>query len=108
MYVSEVGTHRISVFTKKGAFERCFGRKGVGTGEFIEPRGLALAKGWLLVAESRRVSVLSPGLQEDAVKQARARSRLYTSSVPWPRACGCACDVHVQTCLTLVYARHRS
>ena len=64
--VSEVGSHRISVFTKKGAFDRCYGRKGLRPGEFTEPRGLAFAKGWLLVADSRRVSVLSPVLREDA------------------------------------------
>ena len=44
----------------RGAFERSFGSKGTGPGQFFEPRGVAFAKGWLLVAEAKRVSVLSP------------------------------------------------
>ena len=58
--VRAAGTHRISVFSKKGAFERCFGEKGTQPGQLTEPRGLAFAKGWLLVAEAKRVSVFAP------------------------------------------------
>lgn len=60
VFVSELGSHRISVFSKKGQFERCFGEKGTLPGQLLEPRSIAFAKGWLLIAESKRVSVFAP------------------------------------------------
>jgi hypothetical protein len=60
VFVSELGNHRVSVFSKKGEFKRTVGAEGREPGQFHEPRGLAFVKGWLVVAESKRVSVLSP------------------------------------------------
>ena len=57
VYVSEGGNHRISVFTKKGAFERTFGERGEALGGSLhEPKGLTFVNGWLLVVESKRIS----------------------------------------------------
>jgi len=61
VFVSETGNHRISVFSKKGDFQRCFGSgPGIGLGQLNEPRGLTFVKGWLLVVESKRCTVFSP------------------------------------------------
>ena len=60
VFVAELGNHRISVFSKKGNYDRSFGSMGTAPGQLFEPRGLCFAKGWLLVAEAKRVSVLSP------------------------------------------------
>ena len=61
VYVSEGGNHRISVFTKKGAFERTFGERGEALGGSLhEPKGLTFVNGWLLVVESKRISIFSP------------------------------------------------
>lgn len=40
MYVSEGGNHRISLFSPDGQFMTSFGKKGVGPGEFNQPRGI--------------------------------------------------------------------
>jgi len=55
IFVAETGNHRISVFSKRGDFQRCFGE-----GQLTEPRGLAFVKGWLFVVEAKRCSVFSP------------------------------------------------
>lgn len=60
VFVSELGNHRISTFSKKGGFERHVGEKGTLPGQFMEPRGITFAKGWLLVADSKRITILSP------------------------------------------------
>ena len=59
VFVSELGNHRISVFSKKGEWKRSFGEKGTGLGQLTEPKGIAFVKGWLMVVESKRVSVFS-------------------------------------------------
>lgn len=58
--MAEYGNHRISVFSKRGTFERSFGEKGTGLGQLTEPRGVAFVKGWLIVSEAKRVSLFSP------------------------------------------------
>ena len=61
VYVAEFGNHRISVFNHKTReFQRCLGSEGKGPGQFYQPRGLAFVKGWLLVTEAKRVTVMSP------------------------------------------------
>jgi len=60
VYVAEYGNHRISVFTKRGNFERTIGSEGKAPGQFFQPRGLLFVRGWLMVTEAKRVSVLSP------------------------------------------------
>ena len=60
VYVAEFGNHRISVFTKKGNFERILGSEGKAPGQFYQPRSVMLVKGWLLVTEPKRVTILSP------------------------------------------------
>ena len=57
VYVAEFGNHRISVFTKRGNFERILGGEGKAPGQFYQPRGLLFVKGWLLVTEPKRVTV---------------------------------------------------
>ena len=42
VYVSEGGSHCVSVFTSEGQFVILFGRKGFGPGKFTCPRGLAV------------------------------------------------------------------
>ena len=42
VYVSEVGSHRVSVFTSEGQFVTSFGRWGEVPGEFKYPHGLAV------------------------------------------------------------------
>ena len=42
VYVSEDNNCRVSVFTTKGQFVTSFGKRGVGPGEFVCPRGLAV------------------------------------------------------------------
>ena len=60
VYVAEYGNHRISVFTKRGNFERVIGSEGKAPGQFYQPRGLLFVRGWLVVTEPKRVSVLAP------------------------------------------------
>eukprot|EP00322_Chrysochromulina_rotalis_P029239 CAMPEP_0115834230 /NCGR_PEP_ID=MMETSP0287-20121206/3577_1 /TAXON_ID=412157 /ORGANISM="Chrysochromulina rotalis, Strain UIO044" /LENGTH=331 /DNA_ID=CAMNT_0003287661 /DNA_START=15 /DNA_END=1010 /DNA_ORIENTATION=- len=60
VYVAEYGNHRISVFTKRGVFVRILGGEGKAPGQFFEPRGIAIVRGWVVVTEGRRVQVLSP------------------------------------------------
>jgi DNA-binding beta-propeller fold protein YncE len=60
VYVAEYGNHRISVFTKRGNFERIIGSEGKAPGQFYQPRGLLFVRGWLVVTEPKRVSVLAP------------------------------------------------
>ena len=38
VYVAEYGNHRISVFNKKGNFERVIGSEGKAPGQFYQPR----------------------------------------------------------------------
>ena len=42
VYVSELGNHRISVFTSEGHYVTSFGEKGKGQGQFKFPSGLAV------------------------------------------------------------------
>jgi DNA-binding beta-propeller fold protein YncE len=60
VFVTEFGNHRVSVFTKRGVFVRILGSEGKAPGQFFEPRGVAIVKGWVVVTEARRVQVLSP------------------------------------------------
>ncbi len=90
VYVAEYGNHRISarpapppasarrpvrppppplvatsrplaqVFTKRGAFVRTLGSEGKGPGQFYQPRGVLIVKGWVLVTEAKRVQILTP------------------------------------------------
>ena len=60
VYIAEYGNHRISVFTKRGNFERVIGTEGKGPGQFYQPRGLLFVRGWLVVTEPKRVQVLAP------------------------------------------------
>lgn len=60
VYIAEFGNHRISVFTKKGNFDRILGSEGKAPGQFFQPRGLVVVKGWLLITEPKRVTIMSP------------------------------------------------
>ncbi len=42
MYISDLGNHRVSVFTSEGQFVRSFGSNGEGQGQFKDLRGLAM------------------------------------------------------------------
>ena len=83
VFVAELGNHRISVFSKKGNYDRSFGSMGTAPGQLFEPRGLCFAKGWLLVAEAKRVSVLSPTGEARLVADAGPSSKWAAAS--WPR-----------------------
>jgi len=60
VYVAEFSNHRVSVFTKRGNFERIIGSEGKGPGQFFQPRGLLVVKGWLIVTEAKRLTVMAP------------------------------------------------
>lgn len=60
VFVTEYGNHRVSVFTKRGIFVRILGSEGKAPGQFFEPRGIAIIRGWVVVTEARRIQVLSP------------------------------------------------
>ncbi|KOO24336.1 NHL repeat containing protein [Chrysochromulina tobinii] len=64
VFVAELGNHRISVFTKKGNFERILGGEGKEPGRFFQPRSVIIVKGWLLVTEPKRVTIMSPDVGE--------------------------------------------
>eukprot|EP00900_Chrysochromulina_parva_P018358 jgi/Chrpa1/26523/Chrysochromulina_OHIO_Genome00004884-RA len=64
VFVAEFGNHRISVFTKKGNFERILGGEGKEPGRFFQPRSVIIVKGWLLVTEPKRVTIMSPDVGE--------------------------------------------
>ena len=60
--VTEVGNHRIRVFSSEGTHLRSFGRKGDKQGELNWPTGIAFDKnGHIIVVDSnnRRVQVFS-------------------------------------------------
>ena len=53
VYISEMGVHRVSVFTSEGHFVTSFGRRGEGPGKFDFPCGLAVDdSGILYVCDS--------------------------------------------------------
>ena len=84
VFVSEVGNHRVSVFAKRsGDFKRCFGEKGTELGQLLEPKGMCFVKGWLLVVESKRVSIFSPAGEPQQVLALPNAGQLW----------GCCCKV---------------
>ena len=53
VYVSECGSHRVSVFTSEGQFVTSFGSEGEGPGQFKYPTGLAVdSSGVVYVCDS--------------------------------------------------------
>lgn len=54
IYVSDIGNHRILVFTSEGEFLREWGSQGNGPGQFNEPWGLAVdsERGFVYVADT--------------------------------------------------------
>jgi len=59
VYVADSRNSRVCVFTLDGTFVCSFGRKGIGPGEFTRPHGVAIVDEFLLVAEDRRLQVLT-------------------------------------------------
>ena len=59
--VTEVGNHRIQVFSNSGTHLRSFGRKGVKQGEFNYPTGIAFHNDKIIVVDdsNHRVQLLS-------------------------------------------------
>lgn len=58
LYVADAQRHAISVFTLGGQYQRKFGRRGAGPGEFNYPTHLAVdARGKLLVTDSMNARV---------------------------------------------------
>ena len=57
--VAEVANHRLSVFTIEGVYARAIGRHGHAPGCFHQPSGVASARGRIIVAERRRVQILT-------------------------------------------------
>ena len=60
--VTEVGNHRVQVFSSDGSYLRSFGRKGDKQGEFIWPAGIAFDKNNNIIvvdSENQRVQMFS-------------------------------------------------
>jgi len=77
VYVAEFGNHRISVFTKRGNFERILGGEGKAPGQFFQPRGVLVVKGWILVTEPKRVTVLSPDGEPQQILELPGAGQLW-------------------------------
>jgi len=77
VFVSDFGNHRISVFSKRGNFERSFGSRGTALGQLNEPRGVAIVKGWVVVTESKRISVFSPAGEPQQILQVPGTGQLW-------------------------------
>jgi len=60
VYVTLAGRHHIYIYNLLGLSLRYFGKKGHGTGEFNEPRGLALDETFLYICDgdNQRIQVL--------------------------------------------------
>ena len=68
LVVADVSNHRLSVFTLDGLFVRTIGRRGHAPGCFHLPSAVASAHGLLIVAERRRVQVLtSAGVPQQVI-----------------------------------------
>ena len=50
----------LAAFSLAGEFRRCIGRRGTIPGTFHLPQSVAAARGFILVAEKRRLQVLTP------------------------------------------------
>ena len=61
LLVADTSNHRLTVFNRiDGTFVRTLGRHGVAPGCFHLPSAVAAARGYIIVAEKRRVQVLLP------------------------------------------------
>jgi sugar lactone lactonase YvrE len=61
LFVADTSNHRLTVFNRiDGTFVRTLGRHGVAPGCFHLPSAVAAARGYIIVAEKRRVQVLLP------------------------------------------------
>ena len=59
LVVADIANHRLSLFTLEGAFTRTLGRRGHAPGCFQLPSAVVSARGRLVVAERRRVQVIT-------------------------------------------------
>ncbi|KAL3930293.1 MAG: hypothetical protein SGPRY_001600 [Prymnesium sp.] len=57
--VCDISNHRLQCFSIEGRYTRAIGRRGVAPGCFTLPSGIATTSQLLLVAERRRVQVLT-------------------------------------------------
>ncbi len=57
-YVCDMGNGRIAVFDEQGRYQRCFGRRGAGPGEFQYPQIIDIRDGMIVIFDSsnRRAS----------------------------------------------------
>ena len=60
LVVADVSNHRLACFGLGCTYRRAIGRRGTVPGIFHLPQDVKAARGLLLVAEARRVQVLTP------------------------------------------------
>ena len=65
IYVSDSGNHCIYKFNQRGKLQKKFGEEGSGPGEFLFPRGIAIAGNQVFVCDryNHRIQVLTTNLE---------------------------------------------